>query len=259
MTRYICNQCQQSYASPQSLWNHKKRCQNKRRSNLDAKLTGHHRYSTQHKNLRKGGNLSSDETLRKIMEILEGKMVDSEEDNEREDDDETSDKTINTENDTTPRDTAMFENVTLEDKERFLQLLSKLKKNNPTGDFEKIDELIPQYWNNEFKMNKDEWWNNRIGQVIGDKIMEELSAFKSDNMLTFLEMQIIMSFMEKKRLALNDLLHIMESKNGQNEMLEKEVNQGIITEAEKNELLNNLDTETIKSILSHRVFNISKM
>ena len=57
----------------------------------------------------------------------------------------------------------------------------------------------------------------------------------------------------------NDLLHIMESKNGQNEMLEKEVNKGIITEAEKNELLNNLDTETIKRILSHRVFNISKM
>ena len=78
-------------------------------------------------------------------------------------------------------------------------------------------------------------------------------------MLIFLEIQIIISFMKKKRLALNDLLHIMESKNGQNEMLEKEVNQGIITEAEKNELLNNLDTETIKSILSHRVFNISKM
>ena len=78
-------------------------------------------------------------------------------------------------------------------------------------------------------------------------------------MLTFLEMQIIMSFMEKKRLALNDLLHIMETKNGQNEMLDRKVNQGIITEAEKNELLNNLGTETIKSILSHRVFNISKM
>ena len=78
MTRYICNQCQQSYASPQSLWNHKKRCQNKRQSNLDAKLTGRHRYSTQRKNLRKGGNLSSDETLRKIMEMLKGKMVDSE-------------------------------------------------------------------------------------------------------------------------------------------------------------------------------------
>ena len=186
-------------------------------------------------------------------------MVDSEEDNEREDDDETSDKTINTENDTTPRDTAMFENVTLEDKERFLQLLSKLKKNNPTGDFEKIDELIPQYWNNEFKMNKD-WWNNRVGQVIGDEIIEELHRFKGgENKLRSLEMQIILSFMEKKRKALNDLLQIMESKNGENEMLERRVNQGIITEAEKNELFKNLDMKTIKSILSHRVFNIDKM
>ena len=189
--------------------------------------------------------------------MLEGKMDDSEEDNEREDD-ETSGKTIDTEIDTTPRDTAMFENVTLDDKERFLQALSKLKENNPRGDFEKIDELIPQYWNNEFKMNKD-WWNNRVGQVIGDKIIEELSGFKGGNKLTFLEMQIIMSFMEKKRKALNDLLQIMESKNGENEMLERKVNQGIITEAEKNKLLNKFDTKTIKSILSHRVFNMNKM
>ena len=65
--------------------------------------------------------------------------------------------------------------------------------------------------------------------------------------------------MEKKRKALNDLLQIMESKNGENEMLERKVNQGIITEAEKNELLNNLDTETINRILSHRVFDINKM
>ena len=258
MTRYICNQCHQSYASPQSLWNHKKRCKNKRRSNLDTKLTDHQRYSIQHKNLRKGGNLNSDETLRKIMDMLEGKMDDSEEDNEREDD-ETSGKTIDTEIDTTPRDTAMFENVTLDDKERFLQALSKLKENNPRGDFEKIDELIPQYWNNEFKMNKD-WWNNRVGQVIGDEIIEELHRFEGvENMLRSLEMQIILSFMEKKRKALNDLLQIMESKNGENEMLERKVNQGIITEAEKNELLNNLDTETINRILSHRVFDINKM
>ena len=167
-------------------------------------------------------------------------------------------KTINTKIDTTPRDTAMFENITLDDKEKFLQALSKLKENNPRGDFEKIDELIPQYWNNEFKMNKD-WWNNRVGQVIGDKIIEELRGFKGGNKLTFLEMQIIMSFMDKKRKALNDLLQIMESKNGENEMLERKVNQGIITEAEKNELLNNLDTETINRILSHRVFDINKM
>ena len=65
--------------------------------------------------------------------------------------------------------------------------------------------------------------------------------------------------MEKKRKALNDLLQIMESKNSENEMLERKVNQGIITEAEKNELLNNLDTETINRILSHRVFDINKM
>ena len=65
--------------------------------------------------------------------------------------------------------------------------------------------------------------------------------------------------MEKKRKALNDLLQIMESENGENEMLERKVNQGIITEAEKNELLNNLDTETINRILSHRVFDINKM
>ena len=51
----------------------------------------------------------------------------------------------------------------------------------------------------------------------------------------------------------------MESKDGENEMLERKVNQGIITEAEKNELLNNLDTETINRILSHRVFDINKM
>ena len=78
-------------------------------------------------------------------------------------------------------------------------------------------------------MNK-EWWNNQVGQIFGDEIIEELHRFKGgENMLRSLEMQIIMSFMEKKRKALNDLLQIMESKKGQNEVLERKVNQGIIT------------------------------
>ena len=67
MTRYICNQCHNSYASSQSLWNHKQRCKGK----PNAKSTNPRRYSLQHESLMRGGSLKPDENLRKVLNMLD--------------------------------------------------------------------------------------------------------------------------------------------------------------------------------------------
>ena len=63
--------------------------------------------------------------------------------------------------------------------------------------------------------------------------------------------------MDKKRQALNKLIEIMESKD-QSDLLEKMVDKEIITDAEKYELMNSLNRETITKILSRRVFDVNE-
>ena len=65
--------------------------------------------------------------------------------------------------------------------------------------------------------------------------------------------------MEKKRDALNKMLNAMESDKDKEELLENEFDKGIITEAEKNELLNNLNRDTIRKVLSQRKFDLEKL
>ena len=256
MTRYICNQCHNSYASSQSLWNHKQRCKGK----PNAKSTNPRRYSLQHESLMRGGSLKSDETLRKIFgQLLDNKeeTVDEEKIVDTDEDDSGSDQTLDTEIDVRPLATAMFEDITENDKRKFMQLLSELKDNLKNENFEIIDALIPHYWNNEFRLSK-EWWN-RPGQAIGEKILQELRGFQRKKPSVSLEMQILLSFMEKKRDALNKMLNAMESDKDKEELLENEFDKGIITEAEKNELLNNLNRDTIRKVLSQRKFDLEKL
>ena len=255
MTRYICNQCHNSYASSQSLWNHKQRCKGK----PNAKSTNPRRYSLQHESLMRGGSLKSDETLRKILNMLDNReeTVDEEKIVDTDEDDSGSDQTLDTEIDVRPLATAMFEDITENDKRKFMQLLSELKDNLKNENFEIIDALIPHYWNNEFRLSK-EWWN-RPGQAIGEKILQELRGFQRKKPSVSLEMQILLSFMEKKRDALNKMLNAMESDKDKEELIEDEFDKGIITEAEKNELLNNLNRDTIRKVLSQRKFDLEKL
>ena len=105
-----------------------------------------------------------------------------------------------------------FEYVTLEETKRFYRLLNKLKLRKSRlkiEDFEKIDRILPQYFEKEYEYGmqngiriKKESFSAQIG--------EELRALQRELPLLSLEMQIILTFMDKKRWAIQDLLSIMK-------------------------------------------------
>ena len=93
--------------------------------------------------------------------------------------------------------------------------------------------------------------------MIGDEILDRLRGLQRFMPLVSLEMQMLLNFMDKKRQALNKLIEIMESKD-QSDLLEKMADKGIITDAEKYELMNILNRERITKILSRRVFDVNE-
>ena len=123
----------------------------------------------------------------------------------------------------------MFEDVTSGDKESFILQLNKLKKHWKEENFMKIDKLLPQYFKNEHQSNPHGL--SRVGEPVSDEI-EELCSFQRAIPLISLELQILLSFMDKKRRALHDLLGIMEIGEKDKELELKSLH-GVITEDEK--------------------------
>ena len=64
-------------------------------------------------------------------------------------------------------------------------------------------------------------------------------------------MQIILTFMDKKRWAIQDLLSIMKSSEKDKSLQKKEL-QGVISEDEYQELKRDLSMDTITRVLSNR-------
>ena len=240
--KFICDECPKIYSSRQGRWRHKK--------NKHAKSVPSQR--------NKGGDLQTDDTLRKIMKMLKTSGDESVEDKTEVEQPWTEKilkKNEEPKIDNRPRDTAMFEDITLNDREKFMRLLDDLKKKLGKESFEDLDDLVPEYWNNKAEIRNFRW--QRVGDVIGDEILDRLRGLQRFMPLVSLEMQMLLNFMDKKRQALNKLIEIMESKD-QSDLLEKMADKGIITDAEKYELMNNLNRETITKILSRRVFDVNE-
>ena len=91
----------------------------------------------------------------------------------------------------------------------------------------KIDKLLPWYFENEYKYNHHGW--SRAGETISDEIGLELRSFQRTMPLISLELQILLSFMDKKRWALHDLLGIMET-GEKDKLLERKSLHGVITD-----------------------------
>ena len=66
-------------------------------------------------------------------------------------------------------------------------------------------------------------------------------------------MQIILTFMDEKRWAIQDLLSIMKSSE-KDKLLQKKNFQGVISEDEYQELKKDLSRDTIARVLSNRKF-----
>ena len=189
--------------------------------------------------------------LQKVLQSLDEKSQDDEksEDNEK-------GKTIQ------DIENEIFEKVTLEERKRFCRLLNELKirKSRLTiEDFEKIDRILPQYFETKYKSerDKDGIWIKKGN--LSDQIRKELRALQRELPLLSLEMQMILTFIDDKRWAFKSLLSIMESSEKDSEkdksLLKKEL-QGVISEEEYQELKKDLSMDTITRVLLKRKFEL---
>ena len=236
--KFLCDECPKFYSSRQGRWRHKK-----------------NEHGTVSSRGKRGGNLETDEFMDKVMQKFKTIENESVEDKTEMEQPQSEKEDEKFQMNNRPHNTVMFEDITLNDREKFTRLLDELKKKLGKESIEDLDDLIPKYWNNEYEMRNHRWQN--IGDVIGEKILERLRGLQRFAPLISLEMQMLLNFMDKKRQALNKLVQIIESKD-QNYLLEKMVLRGIITEVEKNDLRNKLDKETIIKILSRRVFDVNE-
>ena len=236
--KFLCDECPKFYSSRQGRWRHKK-----------------NEHGTVSSRGKSGGILETDEFMDKVMQKFKTIENESVEDKTEMEQPQSEKEDEKFQMNNRPHNTVMFEDITLNDREKFTRLLDELKKKLGKESIEDLDDLIPKYWNNEYEMRNHRWQN--IGDVIGDKILERLRGLQRFAPLVSLEMQMLLNFMDKKRQALNKLIQIIESKD-QNYLLEKMVLRGIITETEKNDLQNKLDKETIIKILLRRVFDVNE-
>ena len=255
--KFICDECSNIYSSRQSRWRHKK--------NDHAKSVPYRSYTLQRPTV-KGGNL---ETLEKILQSPDEEPLEEEKHRTKEDiekifqkvlqslDEKSEDdeKSEHNEKGKTIQDieNEIFEKVTLEERKRFCRLLNELKihKSRLTiEDFEKIDRILPQYFEKEYE---EEGMENGIWIKKGsfsERIREELRALQRELPLLSLEMQMILTFMDKKRWVIQDLLSIMKYSEKDKSLQKKEL-QGVISEDEYQELKRDLSMDTITRVLSN--------
>ena len=91
---------------------------------------------------------------------------------------------------------------------------------------EKIDRILPQYLQTEYEYEMTNTTQIQK-ESFSVQIDQELCALQCELPLLSLEMQIILTFMDKKRWAIQDLLSIMESSE-KDELLQKKNFQGVI-------------------------------
>ena len=261
MKEQICSSCRKSYASSQSLWNHKQRCKRMHVSRKTGSGTSNEILKkilqSPHEEPEEVKKHRTNEDIEKIIQKVFQSLDEKSEDKETSEDEETS-KGNEKEKMIQDIENKIFQEVTLEEKKRFYKLLNELKirKSRLTiEDFEKIDRILPQYFEKEYKSerDKDGIWIKKGN--LSDQIRKELRALQRELPLLSLEMQMILTFMDKKRWAIQDLLLIMESSEKDSEkdksLLKKEL-QGVISEDEYQELKKDLSMDTITRVLSNR-------
>ena len=261
--KFICDECSNIYSSRQSRWRHKK--------NDHAKSVPYRSYTLQRPTV-KGGNL---ETLEKILQSPDEEPLEEEKHRTKEDiekilqkvlqslDEKSQDdeKSEDNEKGKTIQDieNEIFEKVTLEERKRFYRVLDELrlrKSRLESEDFEKIDRILPQYFEKEYEYGMEKGIRIKK-ESFSAQIREELRALQCELPLLSLEMQMILTFMDEKRWAIQNLLSIMESSEKDSEkdksLLRKELH-GVISEEEYQELKKDLSMDSITRVLLKRKF-----
>ena len=85
------------------------------------------------------------------------------------------------------------------------------------------------------------------------QINQELHALQPELPLLSLEMQIILTFMDEKRWAIQQLIALMKSTE-KDKLLEQKTFRGLISDNEYQELKKDLNRDTIARVLSNHRF-----
>ena len=143
----------------------------------------------------------------------------------------------------------------MEERNRFYKLLYELKLRNlhlKSEDFQKIERILPQYFKKEYEYGMQNGIEIQK-QSFSEQIHQELRTLQRELPLLSMEMQIILTFMDKKRWAIQELLSIMKS-NEKDKLLEQKNFCGVISDDEYQELKKDLSRDTIARVLSNRRF-----
>ena len=129
---------------------------------------------------------------------------------------------------------------------RFYRLLNELKLHKSrlkSENFEKIDIIYPQYFKNEYEFGLRNGIRIKKESFSG-QIKQELSALQRELPLLSLEMQIVLTSMDEKRWAIQQLLSILISTK-KDKFLKKKNFRGLISDNEYQELKKDLSRDTI--------------
>ena len=263
MKERLCQNCNKSYASCQSLWNHKQRCKGTNRFQVGRgvnpedilgkieKLIHSARNGTEsedhHSTLSKTGikrpaRADSFDQPVPMIQVIDDSPVQKEEKTEMYQED---------------IENKIFEDVTLDERKRFYKLLDELKSRKShleVEDFYKMDMILPQYFKKEYGKKADGL--HRQNESYSDQINQELRKFQQQLPFLSLEMQMILNFMDEKRVLIRDLLNLMKcnEKEEKDKTLKKWMFRRIITDEEYQDLEDDLSTDTITTVLSNRAF-----
>ena len=269
---FECDQCSKMYSSRQSRWRHKRNDHI-----IPAKL---HKQQFNLKSIKRknGGGTTSGKSLQKFLpnlKILQSPDKESLEEEKQDDNRTNSNKelkkllqkmlqSLNEESGVQEEmekkiehqqdiEDIIFEDVTVEERKRFYRLLNELKSRKSrldNEDFQKIDMLLPQYFKKEYGMQADGW--RRQEESFSEQIDKELRRFQQALPLISLEMQMILTFMDKKRILIQDLLRVLERDDTAG--LQKMNFRGELTDDEYKELKEDLNSDTIARVLSNSIF-----
>ena len=265
MKERLCQNCNKSYASCQSLWNHKQRCkgttnrfnvgrgvnpedilgkiENILHSARNGTESEDHHSTLEKPGIKRSARADSiDQSVPKI-QVIDDSPVQKEEKKEIHQED---------------IENKIFEDVTLEERKRFHKLLDEVKSRKShleDEDFYKMDMILPQYFKKEYGKKADGL--HRQNESYSDQINQELRKFQQQLPFLSLEMQMILNFMDEKRVLIRNLLNLLKynEKHDKDKTLLRWKCRGIITDEEYQDLKDDPSKDTITRVLANRTFN----
>lgn len=244
MKEHLCQNCNKSYASCQSLWNHKQKCKRMNR-------------------LKVGGSANPEDILEKIEKLIHSARNGTESEDHpstlerlgikgfksaRADSIDQSVPKIQVIDDS-PK-FKIFKEVILEDKKKFQELYNELQLKRDEDDFTGLDELLSTYFEKDLFAHLQ-----TVSVKLREKIHDYLDRYTGywDTKFLALQMSMILTLMDGKREAVRVLCNAMDLDiTDREEVLGRQERRGLISDEEREEFLKDPNLSTIQRLLTAR-------